>query len=196
MTDMKKLIRETLVDKNALFFSTGGVAAAVIATANVTLSVLCAAAVLAAVAVASVLASLASKITSRIGVLTVYIAVASGIMASLSALFSWLADGSADTLRTALLLASVGGTVLSCVPKKDEPISHSAVRASLTATMYAMILVLLALLRSALSRLTEFALTPAAALILIGFIIAAVNFVFVSIAEHREKKVEEVAKDA
>lgn len=192
MTDMKKLLRETLVEKNVLFFSTGGVSAAVIATADVKTAVFCAVSVLVAVVAAAAVASLASRLTGRFGVLIVYIAVSSGIMAACASVFSNFVTETADTLSTALLLAAVSGVVLSCIPKQEEPLLHSVVRASLTSLMYALILTVLALLRYALLRCVPFAASAPVTLILIGFIVAAVNFLFVFIAERKERTRKEV----
>ena len=187
MTDMKKLIRATLIDKNVLFFTTGGVAAAIYATSNVRTALLCAVTVLAAVTAASVAASFASRLTGRLGVMLVYISISSGIMASASALFSNADPASADTLSRTRLLASVSGIVLSCAPKQDEPVLFSSVRASLTAFMYALWLVVLAGLRCALCLAFPFAASPSVTLMLIGFVVASVNYAFVLIAERKER---------
>lgn len=194
MTDMKKLIRATLIDKNVLFFTTGGVAAAVYATSDVKVALLCAVTVLVSVTAASVVASLASRLTGRLGVMLVYVSVLSGIMASASALLSNAESISADTLSRALLLASVSGIAFSCAPKKDEPVLSSTVRAVLTALMYAMWISILAGLRYALCCVLPFASSPSVTLILIGFVVASVNYAFVLIAE-RKKSTENVAED-
>lgn len=194
---MKKLLRETLIEKNVLFFSTGGVSAAVAAATDLKTAVACAIAVFAAVVLASTAASFASLITGRLGVLTVYITVSSGIMAAASSVASNFVTETADTLATALLLAAVSGTVLLCAPKRDETPAASVVRASLTAFMYAAVLTVLALVLRALSSCVPFASSPSMTLILIGFIVAAVNFTFVSIAERSENhgEKEEVTED-
>ncbi len=188
MTDMKKLIRATLIDKNVLFFTTGGVAAAVYATSNVKVALLCAATVFAAVMSASVIASLSSRLTGRFGVMLVYISVLSGIMASASALLSNAELDSADTLSRALLLVSVSGVSVSCAPKKDEPVLFTSVRVSLTALMYALWISVLAGLRHALCLVLPFASSPSVTLMLIGFAVASVNYAFVFISERKKTK--------
>lgn len=195
MTDMKKILRETLIEKNVLFFATGGVSAAVISTSDVKTAVACALSVVIALTSASVAAAFASRLTGRFGVWTVYITVSSGLMAACASAASNFVTGTAYTLTSALLAAAVSGVALSCVPKKDEPIPHSVVRASLTSLMYALILTVLAFVRFALCRISSFAASPAMTLILTGFIVASVNFLFVSIAERKERAGREVTED-
>ncbi len=187
MSDMKKLLKETLIEKNALFFATSGVSAAVIASSSITTAAAVALSVLLAVALASTASAFVSRITGRLGVWTVYIAVCSGIMASLSSALSNLIPDGAEALATSLLLASVGGIVISGVPKQNEIPTHSIVRASLTVSMYALMVVLLSLLRHAIGAAVEFAASPSMTLIVMGFIVAGVNFLFVSIAERKER---------
>lgn len=195
MTDMKKLLRETLIEKNVLFFATGGVCAAVIATADVKNAVICAGLVLIAVVLASTAAAFTSLVSGRFGVWTVYITVSSGVMAAGASAASRFVTETADTLATSLLVAAVSGIVLSCVPKKDEQIAHSVVRATLTSLMYALILTVLAFVRFAIGCYVPFAASPSVTLILIGFTVAAVNFIFVSIAERKEQRSKEVTED-
>ncbi len=192
---MKKLLRETLLENNPLFFACGGVAAALIATSNIKTALVFALSVTVALALASSAAAFSSLITGRLGVWIIYIAVASGVMAACSSVMSRFVIESSDLLAKALVLASVGGVTLSCVPKAGERPAHSVVRASLTALMYGALVILLALLRSAVSLASPFFGSGAAALIVIGFIVAGVNFLFVSISERRERTCTAVTDD-
>ncbi len=178
-------------DEKMPIFTLCGVSAAVVATSELVTALACAVTVFVAVTVASAAAALSSRLTGRLGVITVYLAVLSGVMASASALFSNVNAVSADMLARALLLASVSTATLSCVPKSEETVPYSILRAAVTALVYAMLVSLFAVVRYALGLCVPFAASAPCALMMLGFIIAAVNFVLGLIAESKAVKTDQ-----